>query len=96
MAATFDGGDGQRDSDAMVMAMEGGTVMRWQRRAIEDAREIRWQWKVQQSNGGGSDSRHNDCNGCQRIHNNHATVTALTAMVGAMERRRWTAMWQWT
>ncbi len=84
---TFNGGNGQRDSDAMAMAMEGVMVMQQQRFAIEDAREMRWQWKAQQSNGGGSNGWQDNCSGCQRQDNNQ-----LASATATQQRQR---QWQW-
>ncbi len=86
---TFNGGDGQRDGNAMATAMEGVTVMRRRRRAIEDAREMRRQWKAQQSNGGGSDGRHDNCNGCRRRDNNQ--LASATATQQHQRHRQWLA-----
>ncbi len=69
------------------MAMEGMTEQRrWQQWS---ARRLQWLPTARQqstSDGGNGQG--------QRYGN--ATATALTAMVGATERRQWTAMRQWT
>ncbi len=89
MQDTFNGGDGQRDGDAMATTIEDATVIRRRQRAIEDAREMRWQWKAQQSNGGGSNGRHGDCNGCRRQNNNQLESTTATQQ--RQHQRRWSA-----
>ena len=75
-----DNGDGRRDGDATVTAIEGATEMQrgqWQ---------WQWQWMAGQSNGGGSDGRHNDCNG--RL----ATVAMdRDSATAAQQRWRWKA-----
>ncbi len=84
---TFDGGDGRGDGNAMATAMEGVTVMRRRRHAIEDAREMRRRWKAQQSNSGGYDGWQDDCNGCRRRDNNQ--LASATTM--QQHQRQWSA-----
>ena len=48
-------GNGRRDSDATAMVIDGMTEMR--------RRQWRWRWMARQSDDGGSDGWHYDCNG---------------------------------
>jgi hypothetical protein len=71
-------GDGRRDGDAMATAIEGATEMQ--------RRQWRRRWMAQQSNGGGSNGWHYDCNGrlaTAAIERDRATAT--------QQRRRWKA-----